>query len=187
MENENKTTPKLKFSLSWSEKNANEISNFFGSIVGLMLGCVFFLLLIYYFKFFKQEIIDIGNLAFVIGGLIFVGSLSFILMSIFESKSQKAEQKLKEYEEQSNDYILSDSSIKTLEFVVPNDITGCLETILKEAKNSPGKLIEMKRSDGWLEQLKKKLGPARMTEFENTILKYTRRENPQLEENLKTA
>ena len=166
------------FSPSWWDVKANEISNFFAGICALMIGCFFFVLIIKFTGYFSQESSMVKNTGTVIGIIIAAALISFIIMSFFDSKYRKYLDDLEKQEDLTGDYVLSDWSIKTLEFaLIPRDITGYLKKILKAANNPPQNLSEMKIEDGWLEELKKGLGTTRVNEFESTILKYTRREN----------
>jgi hypothetical protein len=176
LENEIEETELPQFLPSWWQRNASELSNFFGSLVGLAVYGFAILLVIY---FTRQDSTVIENFWFFFALIASVTVFSFVFMNVFEWKKQQYETALEEYNASAIDYILSNESIQTLRFaLVPRDITNALTKILndkaKKKALSP-ETVEISYAEKWFDELIKILGPVRVTENRNTILKYTQR------------
>lgn len=168
----------------WLYKYSDDLSNFFGGLFCLSIGYILFAGIIYVLNVYLEWAFTLPKF-WVFPELSIIALIASIisLWAIFHFAHQ--EQKEIKISNQKTYYLISEWSLKTLATAgVSEDIVEFLDE-LRKSEIAVEKELKMtlpsEDPDIWLNKLKSALGTARVTEHEDKILKYTRREIPKTE------
>lgn len=148
----------------WLPKYYEDLASGFGALSVLAFGGFVFVILASILVYGFNWITGLILVGFIVSGF---GAL--FLVKYFSQRSLP--------EPQNFIYIVSDRSLQTLVAAgVPEDVTQCLEDLRMESK-APVLVMETNSESpaNWLDRLKTELGEERVSEFEDTLLRYTRR------------
>lgn len=114
--------------------------------------------------------------------IIFVGIAAYFLMMHFSYKAPEIENYNKNIVHKNVEYIITPRRLDTLAAAgVAEDVINCLKELLEKIESGEKRLIMTippQDDDCWMKTLKDELGDSRIAEFEDSILKYTRKELP---------
>lgn len=161
--------------IEWLDKYADNLADVFGSTLVLSIGSILFAVICYFQKGEWQLPKD--YFWYVITGSALTGLISLGLMYYFAYRAPEFEKREKSKPHPDVIYVISEYSIETLTALgVGDDIIKYLNKMrgVGELKMSIPLDPEENEFD-WLEELKSKFGETRVGDFEETLLKYTRR------------
>jgi hypothetical protein len=157
------------------DKYADNLADMFGSIFVLSMGSIIFAI-ISYFQKGEWKLLE-GYFWQVIIASAVIGLLSLGLMFYFAKRVPVFMKKEKAQTHQNVNYVISKYSYETLIAAgVGKDITDHLK--LMRGENELIMSIPFQSAPGeidWLGDLKSKFGETRVADFEEDLLKYTRR------------
>lgn len=158
----------------WLYKYSDDLANFFGGILVLCFG-----LLIFFGITLGSNLFDL-KIVLSLSAIVFVGIASYFLMMHFSYKAPEIEKYNKNLVHQNVEYIITPRRLDTLVAAgVAEDVINCLKELLEKIDSGEKRLtmtIPPQNDDCWLKTLKEELGESRIAEYEDSILKYTRKE-----------
>ena len=157
----------------WLYKYSDDLANFFGSILVLCVGLLIF--------FGIASPFD-SNLNLYLAAIVLIGIFAYFLMMHFSLKVPMIAEYNVNHKHKNMEYIITSRRLDTLAAAgVAEDIIKCLNDSLEKVKTEE-KILKMtitpESENSWLKALKDELGESRISEYEESILKYTSREIP---------
>lgn len=179
--------------IEWFDKYADNLADAFGSIFVLSIGSILFAIICYFQNWEWQ--LPKEYFWHVIIASAAIGLISIVFMFCFAKWSvPRFEKKKKAEPHKGMIYEISQYSIETLTAAgVGVDLTGYLKKRLEEEEEKVPKTLNPPQPDkekvlkmsipvkkelgeiNWLGELKDNFGKVRVEEFEESLLKYTRR------------
>ena len=168
--------------MEWVYKFSDDLANFFGGLFVLFFGLIIFVIVVNAIDYYPKW--KAGN-PWILAGFIALALVGAFLS--LQAMFHFARQFDDESQNQADDFVyrLNDFSLETLRTIgVGRDVVKSLKAQLEKSSSSQLDMtLSPDASHGWLDELEKDIGTARLEECREIVLRYTRRPKDTPDEN----